>query len=119
MKNKIKRAIDEELEFMVVDEQLKTRTLSFINPNRQTKRRFLQLGFITKGFTLVSTFVVLVVLSMNFIFRQPDSNRKGFQASPNPSDQYEPNSGKPGSSNNKDHMSEESTTTEEEKEDNN
>lgn len=59
---------------MVVDSTLKEKTMQMINPNRK-QRPFLQMGFITKGLTLMSTFMLLVVLSMNLLFRaDPESN---------------------------------------------
>lgn len=63
--NKVKQAMDEQLDHLVVDEALKERVLSHIQP--QKRRPFFQFGLVSKAVTLMSVFMVLVVLSINLL----------------------------------------------------
>lgn len=82
--NKIKKAMDEQLEHLVVDEAMKERVLSRIEPKPKRRKRF-NFGFVARGFTLVSTFMIVVVLSINlFIHTDPNftSSTIPFQFNP-------------------------------------
>lgn len=81
MTNKFKARVDEELEDLVVTEKLKKRTFNKIFKS-QRKPFFVNKYYWFKGFSLASSFILVLILGINVFFKGDTKLEK---------DQYIPN----------------------------
>lgn len=66
--NRIKASIDEALHDVEVTPELKERTLTHIERSATKQRQYKQWQFILKGMTLVASFMLVMLLSLSYVF---------------------------------------------------
>lgn len=73
--NRIKESIDEALQDFEVTDELKTRTIKKIEQTTSFRKSGPSFRFAMRGMTLVASFMILLVLSLSYVFggQSPES----------------------------------------------